>query len=25
LPAGETPKPDPQAYARFLAAMTKMH
>ncbi len=24
-PAGETPKPDPQAYARFLAAMTKMH
>jgi G3E family GTPase len=25
LPAGVTPKPDPQAYARFLAAMTKMH
>ena len=25
LPAGETPRPDPQAYARFLAAMTKMH
>ncbi len=25
LPAGEIPKPDPQAYARFLAAMTKMH
>ncbi len=25
LPVGETPKPDPQAYARFLAAMTKMH
>jgi G3E family GTPase len=25
LPAGATPKPDPQAYARFLAAMTKMH
>lgn len=25
LPIGETPKPDPQAYARFLAAMTKMH
>lgn len=24
-PAGATPKPDPQAYARFLAAMTKMH
>jgi len=23
--AGATPKPDPQAYARFLAAMTKMH
>lgn len=25
LPAGKTPKPDPQAYAKFLAAMTKMH
>ncbi len=25
LPAGVTPKPDPQVYARFLAAMTKMH
>jgi G3E family GTPase len=24
-PAGEVPKPDPQAYARFLAAMEKMH
>jgi len=25
LPAGATSKPDPQAYARFLAAMEKMH
>lgn len=25
LPSGETPKPDPQVYARFLAAMSKMH
>lgn len=24
-PAGGVPKPDPQAYARFLAAMEKMH
>jgi G3E family GTPase len=24
-PAGQVPKPDPQAYARFLAAMEKMH
>ena len=24
LPVGQTPKPDPQAYARFLAAMTRM-
>ena len=25
VPATVVPKPDPQAYARFLAAMTKMH
>ncbi|MBX3650172.1 MAG: GTP-binding protein [Burkholderiales bacterium] len=25
VPASVVPKPDPQAYARFLAAMTKMH
>ena len=24
-PAGSVPKPDPELYARFLAAMTKMH
>lgn len=24
-PGGQVPKPDPQAYARFLAAMEKMH